>query len=90
MSGQFPSAWQAGLDGSKADRRDERLAMERLALWMIGHGYATGHGDTFDDMLDELVSQVAKRSETDGWNKGVSDMAQSCPVCREAALPKSL
>ncbi len=25
MSGPFPSAWQAGLDGSRADRRAERL-----------------------------------------------------------------
>lgn len=26
MTGPFPSAWQAGLDGSRADRRAERLA----------------------------------------------------------------
>jgi hypothetical protein len=26
MSGPFPSAWQAGIDGSRADRRAERLA----------------------------------------------------------------
>lgn len=25
MTGPFPSAWQAGLDGSRADRRAERL-----------------------------------------------------------------
>ena len=34
MSGPFPSAWQAGLDGSKADRRAERLAGNRcLICW---------------------------------------------------------
>jgi hypothetical protein len=26
--GPFPSAWQAGIDGSRADRRAERLAFE--------------------------------------------------------------
>ena len=62
--------------------------MEQVALWMMGHGYATGHGDTIEDMLEELVSQVARRAEVDGYNKGVRDMAQGCPVCREAALPK--
>lgn len=29
-----------------------------VALWMMGHGYATGHGDTISDMLDELESQI--------------------------------
>jgi hypothetical protein len=29
-----------------------------------------------------------KRAETDGYNKGVRDMAQGCPVCREVALPQ--
>lgn len=62
-------------------------AKEQIALWMMGHSYATGHGDTIDDMLEELVLQVARRAETDGYNKGVRDMAQGCPVCREAALP---
>jgi len=64
-------------------------AMKHVALWMMGHGYATGHGDTLDDLLTELVTAVAARAEVTGWNKGVADMAQSCPVCREAALPIS-
>ncbi len=29
-----------------------------------------------------------QKAETDGYNKGVRDMAQGCPVCREAALPQ--
>lgn len=28
-----------------------------IADWMIKNGYATGHGDTVDDLLDELVQQ---------------------------------
>ena len=30
---------------------------EAVARWMIEHGYATGHGDTLDDLLTELASQ---------------------------------
>lgn len=29
-----------------------------VAIWMIGKGYATGHGDTVADMLDELERQA--------------------------------
>src|SRR5690348_4792960 len=28
-----------------------------LATWMIDHGFATGHGDTFADLLKELSGQ---------------------------------
>lgn len=39
-------------------RREGYLeARERLAQWMIGHGYATGHGDTVEDLLAELERQ---------------------------------
>ena len=34
---------------------------EKLALWMMGHGFATGHGDTFDDLLSELERQIAEQ-----------------------------
>ena len=30
---------------------------EAVARWMIEHGYATGHGDTLDDLLTELAPQ---------------------------------
>lgn len=35
--------------------------LERIALWMIGKGYATGHGDTVEDMLNEIEWQVKER-----------------------------
>lgn len=35
---------------------------EALAGWMIKNSYATGHGDTFDDLLSELDWQHAKRT----------------------------
>jgi len=30
----------------------------KLAQWMIQHSYATGHGDTVEDLLKELEWQV--------------------------------
>ena len=34
---------------------------EKIAKWMMGRGYATGHGDTIEDLLKELELQVAER-----------------------------
>ncbi len=46
----------------------EQIAAERnkLAQWMIDHSYATGHGDTTEDLLDELDWQI-----TESWSKVV-------------------
>ena len=33
---------------------------EKLAQWMIKKGYATGHGDTIEDLLNELDWQIAE------------------------------
>lgn len=35
-------------------------ARELLAAWMIENSFATGHGDTFEDLLRELTWQVAE------------------------------
>jgi hypothetical protein len=34
---------------------------EAVANWIMGKGFATGHGDDIVDMLDELEWQVAER-----------------------------
>ena len=34
---------------------------EKLAAWMIEHSYATGHGDTTEDLLRELDWQFEER-----------------------------
>lgn len=31
---------------------------EELARWMVANGFATGHGDTFENLLGELRWQV--------------------------------
>jgi hypothetical protein len=33
---------------------------EKLAHWMRNLGYATGHGDTMEEMLDHLGTQIAE------------------------------
>ena len=51
--------------GQGQPRRAWGLAMsvetEKLAQWMMANGYATGHGDTVEDMLKELDWQVRER-----------------------------
>ena len=39
----------------------EAFGREVVARWMIAHGYATGHGDTVEDMLNELEWQVKEK-----------------------------
>ncbi len=34
---------------------------EKLAAWMMRQGYATGHGDTVEDLLKELEWQIDER-----------------------------
>jgi hypothetical protein len=33
---------------------------EKVAAWMRNCGYATGHGDTIEDLLDHLGTQIAE------------------------------
>ena len=47
----FSYAWDAAV---KAER-------EKVAAWMRSKSYATGHGDTTEDLLKELEWQVAER-----------------------------
>ena len=35
---------------------------EKVAAWMIDHDYATGHGDTIEDLLKELEWQAMERA----------------------------
>ena len=34
---------------------------EKVAAWMMQRSYATGHGDTIEDLLNELEWQIAER-----------------------------
>ena len=38
---------------------------EKVAHWMRNLGYATGHGDTIEDLLDHLGTQIAEGLEAE-------------------------
>jgi len=75
-------AWEAGFewngetiafDGIWCDEEVELFAAlvaaaerNKLAAWMMAQGYATGHGDTTEDLLKELEWQI-----TESWSKAV-------------------
>ncbi len=48
------------------DRLDAALKVERekVAAWMVQRGYATGHGDTIEDLLAELEWQVKEKVDS--------------------------
>jgi hypothetical protein len=46
---------------------------EKVARWHIGSGYATGHGDTIEDLLVELEWQV-RESEREACAKVCDEM----------------
>ena len=58
---------KSGLDESRIDMMMEfaelikDIEREVIANWIMGKGFATGHGDNIVDMLDELEWQVAER-----------------------------
>ena len=62
------------LDAAKESiaRWYRREALESLALWMTQHGFATGHGDTFEDLLSQLTWQVAEKRNPDERKKDTS------------------
>jgi hypothetical protein len=64
----FKVDWQhADVAEIKAKRYEYFAALvaaaerNKLAAWMIERGYATGHGDTVEDLLKELEWQIAER-----------------------------
>ena len=58
---------------------------EKVAQWMIQKGYATGHGDTVEDLLKELEWQIAE-NWTNALVKGVEGEREACAkVCDELA-----
>ena len=51
---------------------------ELLAAWMIENGFATGHGDTMDGLLQELRWQISERidGEREACAKVADDYAR--------------
>ena len=53
---------------------------EKVAAWMRSKSYATGHGDTVEDLLKELEWQVAER-EREACAKVAESYEPRCEVC---------
>jgi hypothetical protein len=49
----------------------------KLAAWMMARGYATGHGDSIEDLLQELDWQIAE-NWTRGMVNGVEAEREAC------------
>ena len=46
---------------------------EKVAQWMIQQGYATGHGDTVEDLLKELEWQILEN-----WHRAMTPQHCRC------------
>ncbi len=56
---------------------------EKVAAWMIQRSYATGHGDTTEDLLKELEWQIAE-NWIKALVKGVEGEREACAkVCED-------
>jgi hypothetical protein len=53
---------------------------EKVAKWMVERSYATGHGDTVEDLLKELQWQVAER-EREACRLIVLDNSDAEGIC---------
>ncbi len=51
----------------------------KLAAWMMARGYATGHGDSIEDLLQELDWQIAE-NWTRGMVNGVEAEREACAM----------
>ena len=63
-------------------RADER---EQVAAWMMQQGYATGHGDTVEDLLKELEWQI-RESEREACAKVCEDSVEYAGDTLAAAI----
>jgi hypothetical protein len=57
----------------------------KVAQWMMTKGYATGHGDTTEDLLQELEWQIAE-NWTRGMVNGVEAEREACAKLCETKL----
>jgi hypothetical protein len=53
---------------------------EKVAHWMVKCSYATGHGDTIEDLLTEIDWQAAER-ERDKCARVAQSYEPTCDTC---------
>ena len=56
---------------------DEDAAMRIIVRWMMNRSYATGHGDSITDLLNELDWQAQERGRLGQWKKEAEDRARA-------------
>lgn len=54
---------------------------EKVAQWMMQRGYATGHGDTLDDLLSELDWQFVEKRMNDITMSIEAEREECAKVC---------
>ena len=65
----------------RAPTEEHMSDKEKLAQWMIEKGYATGHGDTIEDLLQELEWQIAEN-----LNRAITTEREACAYRANIAL----
>ena len=84
-AGDDPHKWEFTVTELQAFAALAQAAeRNKLASWMMAQGYATGHGDTTEDLLEELEREVGfKRAEL--WIKRISEAVlaerEACLTC---------
>jgi hypothetical protein len=58
--------------------REAGLCRNKVASWMMAQGYATGHGDTTEELLKELEWQV-RESEREACAKVCDELFADVP-----------
>ena len=88
----FKVDWQhADVAEIKAKRYEYFAALvaaaerEKLAAWMMRQGYATGHGDSTEDLLKELEWQIEERIRRE-WVGLTSDEIWKCNKASGSAV----
>ena len=55
---------------AQAYERGWNAALAQLAAWMMRQGYATGHGDSIEKLLEELEWQIEERIRNERSARG--------------------
>jgi len=79
-------------DNALAAAREEgaRLEREKVAAWMVGGDYATGHGDTMTGLLAELEWQCKERGAGVAIAAAKEVAIYWCDVADEAYIEKAI
>jgi len=85
VTGHIAKLARAAIEEAENLNTAEGQAMsdkEKVAQWMIQHGYATGHGDTIEDLLNELSWQIVDSCAT-SMKIGINNERKACALLIE-------